>query len=134
MSFRKFTLACTLACGVLGAAVGAGEPPYVNGGVGLEERSALQAQKADYNLHMTFANRGSGEFRSDVQVTIADHKGNVALNANDAGPLLMVKLDPGQYRVTATAMGQMQSKNVTLHAGRAAELYFYWQDGSPDDQ
>lgn len=129
MLIRNFSIACTLACSVLGAAMAAGEPQFVTGGVGMEERSQMLASKPDYNVRMTFATRGSGEYRSDVQVEISDTKGNVSLSARDAGPLMYVNLEPGRYRVTATAAdGQVQRRDLQVQAGRSKELYFYWSE------
>lgn len=129
MLIRNISIACTLACSVLGAAMAAGEPQFVTGGVGMEERSQMLASKPDYNVRMTFATRGSGEYRSDVQVEISDTKGNVSLSARDAGPLMYVNLEPGRYRVTATAAdGQVQRRELQVQAGRSKELYFYWSE------
>lgn len=129
MLIRNFTVACTLACSVLGVAVAAGEPPFVTGGVGVEERSEMLASKPDYNVRMTFATRGSGEYRSDVQVEITDRSGASALQAREAGPLLYANLAPGRYRVTATAAdGQVQRRDLQVQAGRSKDLYFYWSE------
>lgn len=129
MLVRNITIACTLACSVLGAAIAAGEPQFVTGGVGMEERSQMLATKPDYNVRMTFATRGSGEYRSDVQVEISDSKGRVNVNARDAGPLMFVNLDPGRYRVTATAAnGQVQRRELQVQPGRTKDLVFYWSE------
>ena len=129
MLIRNITMACTLACSVLGAAMAAGEPQFVTGGVGMEERGQLLASKPDYNVRMTFATRGTGEYRSDVQVEISDTKGNVSVNARDAGPLMFVNLEPGRYRVTATAAdGQVQRRELQVQPGRTKDLYFYWSE------
>ncbi len=129
MLVRNFTVACTLACSVLGVALAAGEPQFVTGGVGVEERSQLLASKPDYNVRMTFATRGSGEYRSDVQVEISDSKDGVQVHARDAGPLMYVNLAPGRYRVTATATdGQVQRRDLQVQAGRSKDLYFYWSE------
>ena len=128
-NFCNFTLACTLACGVMGAALAADEPPFVTGGVGVEERSQMLASKTDYNVRMTFATRGSGEYRSDVQVEVTDRAGATALQAREAGPLLYANLAPGRYRVTATAGdGQVQRRDLQVQAGRSKDLYFYWNE------
>lgn len=129
MLVRNITLGCALACSLLGAAVAADEPQFVTGGVGMEERGQLLASKPDYNVRMTFATRGSGEYRSDVQLEISDAKGNVNVNAHDAGPLMFVNLAPGRYRVTATAAdGQVQRRELLVQPGRTRDLYFYWSE------
>lgn len=129
MLLRNMTMACALACSCLGTALAAGEPQYVTGGVGMEERGEMLASRPDYNVRMTFATRGSGEYRSDVQVEIADARGRVNLNARDAGPLMFVNLEPGRYRVTATAAdGQVQRRELLVQPGRSKDLYFYWSE------
>lgn len=113
MFIRNITLAFTLACGA----------------IGVEERSQMLASKEDYNVHMTFATRGSGVYRSDVQVEIADSKGRVNVSAQDAGPLMYVNLEPGRYRVTASAAdGQVLRREVQVLPGHTKELYFYWSE------
>jgi hypothetical protein len=129
MLIRNITLAFTLACSVLGAATAAGQSQFKTGGVGLEERGQMLASKEDYNVHMTFATRGSGVYRSDVQVEIADSKGHVNVSAQDAGPLMFVNLEPGRYRVTASAAdGQVLRREMVVQPGHTKELYFYWSE------
>lgn len=129
MFIRNITLAFTLACGSLGAAVAGGQQQFKTGGVGTEERSQMLASKEDYNVHMTFATRVSGVYRSDVQVEIADSKGHVNVSAQDAGPLMFVNLEPGRYRVTASAAdGQVLRREMVVQPGRTKELYFYWSE------
>jgi hypothetical protein len=129
MFVRNITFAFTLVCCGLGTAAAAGQPEFVTGGVGVEERGQMLASKPDYNVRMTFATRGTGEYRSDVQVEISDAKGNTNVNARDAGPLMFVNLEPGRYRVTATAAdGQVQRRELQVQAGRTKDLYFYWSE------
>ncbi|MFZ2404477.1 MAG: carboxypeptidase regulatory-like domain-containing protein, partial [Methylobacter sp.] len=54
-----------------------GEVPFVSGGVGGDEQNAMQAMRADYNLHLLFSIQGTGEYVSDVKVSIADSSGNI---------------------------------------------------------
>lgn len=103
---------------------------WMSGGVGEDERDAMQAQSAQYNLAMTFANRKSGAYRADVSVQVRDAKGEVVLSAQGAGPLLYAKLEPGHYRVSATALGRTQSQQVSVPREGTRELYFYWVDPS----
>jgi len=129
MFIRNITLAFTLACGALGSAAAAGQSQFKTGGVGMEERGQMLASKEDYNVHMTFATRGSGVYRSDVQVEIADSRGRVNVSAQEAGPLMYVNLEPGRYRVTASAVdGQVIRRDMVVQPGHTKELYFYWDE------
>ena len=101
---------------------------WVTGGAGQDERDAMQARAAQYNLAMTFANRKSGAFRADIAVQVRDAKGDIVLAADNAGPLLYAKLAPGAYRVTAKALGRAQSQQAVVPQEGTRELYFYWVD------
>ncbi|SFU98994.1 carboxypeptidase regulatory-like domain-containing protein [Pseudoduganella namucuonensis] len=100
--------------------------PYVTGGVGMEERQAMQSASPDYNLKLTFADRGSGEYRSAVAVDIRDMRSGVQVQADQAGPLFYTQLPAGRYKVTATAAGRQQQKVITVARHGDRSLAFYW--------
>jgi hypothetical protein len=104
---------------------------YLNGGIGQEERQTMLEQRPNYNLLLMFANRGSGEFRADVDVAIQDGAGVAQLAMERAGPLLYVQLPPGQYQLTARAEGKGQTKQVTLSKTGQHELVLYWDSVPP---
>jgi len=105
---------------------------YVNGGVGQEEQSALRAQRADYNLLLTFATRQSGAYRSDVQLDIMDAKGTSLLSVANAGPMFYAKLPAGTYRISAAAEGKTFKRSVKIGAA-PKEMTLHWENDSPDD-
>ncbi|MES2264090.1 MAG: hypothetical protein V4724_36690 [Pseudomonadota bacterium] len=102
---------------------------YVTGGVGQAQQNAMQEMKRDYTLRLTFARPKSGEYLADVKVQI-DQEGNHPVNAPmlgiTAGPMLFVKLPPGQYRVRAETAGQVQSRLVKISRGSAKDLIYYF--------
>ena len=105
---------------------------YINGGVGEEEQGAMKAQRADYNLLLTFASKQSGAYRSDVQLDIADAKGNSLVSAANTGPMFYAKLPPGTYHVSAAAEGKTFKRTVKV--GKAPkEIILHWENDSPDD-
>ena len=99
---------------------------YLNGSVGLEERQAMQAERAEYNLQLRFAKAKTGEYLSGVNVTIESQaKMQTAWHLKDAGPLLYVRLQPGSYRICAESDGSKQVLMVKV--GRhAREHMMYW--------
>jgi opacity protein-like surface antigen len=105
---------------------------YVNGGVGQEEQDAMQAQRADYNLLLTFASKQSGAYRSDVQLDITDAKGADLVSAANTGPMFFAKLPPGTYHISAAAEGKTFKRTVKV--GKAPkEIILNWENDSPDD-
>jgi hypothetical protein len=118
----RAVLACVLACGAAWAHAQQGE--YITGGVGSEQREEMKAQRGQYNLLLTFAER-DGEMRAGVAVTVRDRAGKTVLEVPDAGPMVYAKLPPGTYRVTASADGVERVRTATV--GRAPrEIYFHW--------
>jgi hypothetical protein len=101
---------------------------YISGGIGEEDRQAMQEASANYNLWITFAVKKSGEYLADTQVTIKDASGNTVLDATSDGPWFYAKLPKGKYRVDATVNGKTQTKTVIVHEKRHAELYYYWSE------
>jgi len=100
---------------------------YVSGGNGLEERQALNEVSGDYNLKLVFAEKQSGSYLADVNLSIMDMKGQKVLEAVSDGPWFFAKLVPGRYRITAEIAGQTQVRQVRLGSGRLSQVYFYWR-------
>jgi hypothetical protein len=92
--------------------------------VGLEERDALEAMAARFNLKLTFAMQ-SGDYVSDIGVRIADRAGNTVLETTAEGPLLYARLAPGSYSVQVSGAGQSFQRDVQVRGGQA-QLGFYW--------
>lgn len=105
---------------------------YVNGGVGQEEQSAMRAQRADYNLLLTFATKESGAYRSEVQLDIMDAKGATLVSAANTGPMFYAKLPAGTYRFSAAAEGKVFKRTVKI-GGAPKEMTLHWENDSPDD-
>jgi len=105
---------------------------YVNGGVGEEEQAAMKAQRADYNLLLTFATKQSGAYRSDVQLDIMDAKGANLVTAANTGPMFFAKLPPGTYRVSAAAEGKTFKRTVKV-GNTPKEIVLHWENDKPDD-
>jgi opacity protein-like surface antigen len=105
---------------------------YVNGGVGEEEQAAMKAQRADYNLLLTFATKQSGAYRSDVQLDISDAKGANLVTAANTGPMFFAKLPSGTYRVSAAAEGKTFKRTVKVGSA-PKEIVLHWENDNPDD-
>lgn len=100
---------------------------FVSGGIGSGQAQAMKSMRKDYNLLMTFAAKGSGEYLADIKVQIQDEKGNMVLETVSPGPLFYVQLPPNQYRVVAEYYGTTLTKTTKTSNRGKKELYFYWE-------
>jgi hypothetical protein len=108
----------------------AAEVEYVTGGVGADDRADMLAKQQDYTLKVTVATL-AGDLLADVKLAIDTAKKDRVLDTV-MGPILLVKLAPGTYTITATSDDQLpQTKKVTLGKGLTS-VDFRWKDAPKD--
>ena len=105
---------------------GAGGEPYATGGIGQESRALLEARRGEFNVWITTAAKRSGAFLSGVRISVTDAANRQALSATLDGPLMLIRLAPGQYRIEASVDGQKQQQSFAVPARGQRELYFYF--------
>ena len=59
---------------------------YVSGGIADHWQQAMEAQRGQYNLHLLFAQVGTGAYFANVPVEITDSSGRTVLSAVSQGP------------------------------------------------
>jgi hypothetical protein len=99
---------------------------YVSGGIGKDQSDAMNAAAKDYTLMLTCATRPTGEYLADVKVNITDKSGSPVLETVTDGPILLVKLAPGQYRISAESNGGSVNKTVNISAKHPVKVNLYW--------
>lgn len=122
--YIQMLVAITLAL-VFGAAAHAADVPYVSGGVGADSREELLAQEKEYNLKIVAAET-SGDYLAGVQVVIQSARKEQVLDATMEGPILLARLVPGRYTVTAVSDGQTLTRSVTVSAQGLGRVDFRW--------
>ena len=101
----------------------AGGIEYVSGGIGEESRAALQGMQSDFPLRLVFSAQNGEYFVADT-VAVRNAQGQI-LALNSVGPILMLKLPPGDYTVNAIYAGRTEQKQVKV--GSAAQtLNWRW--------
>jgi hypothetical protein len=100
---------------------------YANGGIGKEEEAYMRRIAKDFSLHIEFSERKDNEFVADAKVVITDVRGNPVFMLGDAGPITLVNLQPGRYRVAATFRGKTEAQSVEIKPNATSALYFHWQ-------
>lgn len=92
--------------------------PMASGGVGEEEFDALAAQTDKFNVKLLFT-ESTGDYLSDVAVSIMTAKGQEIASIVTDGPILLIQLKPGTYKVKATEAGRVQEHKLVVGKGRA---------------
>jgi hypothetical protein len=107
-----------------------GDVTYISGGVGDEWQQSMDALRAQYNLHLLFAQQGTGAYFAYVPVRITDASGQTVLNVTSLGPFLYARLKPGTYTVTASHLGEPITRTADVPASGGIDLNFYWVGGT----
>lgn len=92
--------------------------PMASGGVGEEEFDALAAHTDKFNVKLLFTET-NGDYVSDVAVSIMNAKGKELANTVTDGPILLMQLKPGSYKIKATEAGRVQEHKLAVGKGRA---------------
>ncbi|EGV30830.1 hypothetical protein ThidrDRAFT_2462 [Thiorhodococcus drewsii AZ1] len=101
---------------------------YVTGGIGQPESTAMESAASQYDLMMTFA-RNDGAFVSDVQVSISDQQGAPVLDLV-SGPILLIDLPDGTYKIQASFAGDSKVRTVTVGAQHQRLAYTWSTTGN----
>jgi len=102
-------------------------PAFLNGGIGKEDAARLHALSKEYSLHIEFPTKRDEEFMAAAEVTITDLNGKLVFQHAGAGPIILVHLAPGTYRVTAQARGRTETQTATIGSHGSSTLYFHRQ-------
>lgn len=95
-----------------------GDVTYLCGGIGADETAQMKQEAKGYDLMLTFAAR-NGAYLADVNVDIADARGNSVLQATCDAPIMLVDLPrSGNYRVSADAAGYTLRQTVKVSASK----------------
>ena len=91
---------------------GPGGTDYLNGGAGDEERAAMATRHSEFPFKVVMSAAG-GEFVVADKLSVSTPQGEL-LAIRDAGPIVMIKLRPGQYTLEATWQGKTERRSVRL--------------------
>ena len=103
-----------------------GNIPYISGGIGLDEREALNSLATGYNLKLMFA-VPAGNYLADVRVEIRNASGQLEVDAISEGPWFFAHLPPGRYNVSVSFAGSTQRQDVQVSGGGRSQLNFFWK-------
>jgi hypothetical protein len=99
---------------------------YLSGGIGRDEAAAMKAEAKRYPLSIVLSEGKRDAYVADAKVTIADRAGKALLDGVSGGPIMLVKLPAGRYRITATANGKALHRTVLVKAKGDRQVVFHW--------
>jgi hypothetical protein len=100
----------------LAAGVAQASPLVTCGGVSFEGRTELKALESSSNVRLEFATAGRGAYVADVALAVADARGRPVLNTVSEGPVCLLALPAGRYRVNASYAGTTRTATVDAPA------------------
>ncbi|HSN21811.1 MAG TPA: hypothetical protein VLS49_14115 [Usitatibacter sp.] len=92
-----------------------GPVSWVCGGVGAEERQALDVLRPKSRLEVLFVTAKRGGYLSDVDLTVS-RNGERVLQVASEGPVCLLDAPPGNYRIEGTRDGVTRTARATLAA------------------
>lgn len=98
---------------------------YITGGVTIDERQEMMAQRNNYSLLLKVAAK-SGKYLGDSVVKITDQVGATVFECTTDGPWLLVDLPVGRYTVSATGLEITQSQKILISKKTRREITMYW--------
>jgi len=112
-----------------------GDVAWACGGVGSDERRALEAMRSEASLELLLVTAPRGAYLAGVQVAIAPASGRVPETTLVAeGPTCLLQAPPGRYRIDATYHGLARSitASIPAKAGKPARVVLSFPDDESD--
>lgn len=99
--------------------------PYLSGGIGDEEREAIDLARKNYNTKLVLA-EASGSYVSSVSLHITNVLGEPVISIPGAGPLVLLQLPPGTYMINADYEGRNAQKRFDVSDNAAQTVNILW--------
>lgn len=102
-----------------------GAVSWTCGGVGADERRAIEALKPQARIEVLFVTAKRGGYLSDARLAIYDARGERVLDVAADGPVCLVDAPAGSYRLEATYAGlTRKASSTTGEAGAPRRIVF----------
>lgn len=106
---------------------GAGGVSYISGGYGNAETQALKREARAFPLNLVFTEGRQSAYLHHVEVTIRDSAGRVLVHTV-SGPIMLVGLPSGVYRISAASGAGVIDRTVHIDAKAFRRVDFHWRD------
>lgn len=111
-----------------------GDIGWVCGGVGSEERRALETLRPEAGLELLLVTAPRGAYIAGAQVSVAPDRGGATASFEADGPTCLLKAPPGRYRIEATYDGTTRSTHASIaRAGKPARAVLSFPNEERED-
>lgn len=90
--------------------------PLFSGGVGEDEMDYIKSIQHQYDIKFLFT-ANTGEYLSDMHVSITNKSGEMVVNTVTSGPVLLINLPSGTYNVQASEGGVTHEQKIAVKNG-----------------
>ena len=106
---------------------------YFCGGASADDRRQMQSLESQANAKLVFATVKRGGYLANVSLDVSDGKGT-SFSTNASGPICLLQLPPGKYRVTAQrgATTRTASLSVGARSGKVPQTAFSFPEEDTD--
>jgi hypothetical protein len=101
---------------------------YISGGMGYAEAAALKEEGRSFPLNLIFTAGKESAYLGNVKVTITDSGGRRLVDTVSDGPVMLVRLPTGTYRISAVSRGRAMQQTVHVDARGFRRVDFHWRD------
>ena len=113
-----------------------GAVTYISGGIGRAQQSAMERLGPEYTLELKFLPNGKTKAIEPayVALTIKDGAGKVVFDRLSDGPLMLLALPDGRYKISAQNGTETQTRTVGIERGRRKVAVFDWSEQENPNQ
>jgi hypothetical protein len=115
---KKIQLAAALALLAAGTSASAleiasnGPFEWACGGAGAEERQHMKLLETEATAALMFVTEGRGGYLADVDFVIRDGNGQQVLSGRSDGPVCLLRMPGGRYKVEASLEGARRTASI----------------------
>lgn len=128
-----FALACLAASAQEFAMKRDGAVSWICGGVGADERRAIEALKPQARIEVEFVTAKRGAYLSDVRLAMYDARGERVLEVAADGPVCLIDAPAGTYRLEARYEGVTRKARSTIAGAATPRRVVFAFPGEPWD-
>lgn len=89
-----------------------GQFEWACGGAGAEERQHMKLLETEATAALMFVTEGRGGYLADVDFVIRDGNGQAVLSGRSDGPVCLLRMPAGRYKVEASLDGSRRTANI----------------------